>query len=343
MIQIKNTPQLAGITIKGDYQDLQELHRAISDYSSFYFQHQENVNAGHCHECILGLCYDLRHAFQGDRNFEGMENNADRIAGMIGIITKPRKGEMELIEAARSAFGNGNLYFSVDVLYPWALYYAQTLYAITDIPYSKSWFEDTEFPYDEYRAEKDAALIHYFVLLIREAVREELPPQYINTINKYFSLFSEADFYMSYPDLYIEWLCNWWVSTASNREERRFLLPLLCLELTSINEEDEEELRDELEDIIAAQQSNAAAGNSENEHLLNFEKMLKELKLSCIQIYDTHYAKAVSEYHISYKSMDEYMDDIHEHVKAHGPFYTDTYEDYLDKIFGSVDWDGLEW
>ena len=63
------------------------------------------MNAGNCHECLLGLCYDLRHAFQGDRNFESMENNADRIAGMVGIITEPARGEMELIKAARAAYG----------------------------------------------------------------------------------------------------------------------------------------------------------------------------------------------------------------------------------------------
>ena len=85
MLIIENTPQLAGITIKGDYQDLKSLHRAISNFSEFYFPHQDNVNAGNCHECLLGLCYDLRHAFQGDRNFESMENNADRVFFNISL------------------------------------------------------------------------------------------------------------------------------------------------------------------------------------------------------------------------------------------------------------------
>ena len=249
MLIIENTPQLAGITIKGDYQDLKSLHRAISNYSEFYFPHQDNVNAGNCHECLLGLCYDLRHAFQGDRNFESMENNADRIAGMVGIITEPARGEMELIKAARAAYGNGNLYFSVEVLYPWALYYTQVLHSITDVAYSKAWFEDLDFPYDEYQAEKDIASIHQFVLLIWEAIRNVLPPQDVKCIYDYCRMFAKEDYYMSYPDMYLEWLCSWWVSALCNREDRQSMLSLLCLELSSVNEEDALEIQDEL-DVI---------------------------------------------------------------------------------------------
>ncbi len=38
--------------------------------------------------------------------------------------------------------------------------------------------------------------------------------------------------------MYLEWLCTWWAVAPVSREQRRSLLPLLCLELSSIDEED---------------------------------------------------------------------------------------------------------
>ena len=36
MIKVRNTPQLAGITILGDYEDLDALYDAVSRYSRFF-------------------------------------------------------------------------------------------------------------------------------------------------------------------------------------------------------------------------------------------------------------------------------------------------------------------
>ncbi|MCR5812300.1 MAG: hypothetical protein K6G34_13135 [Lachnospiraceae bacterium] len=36
---------------------------------------------------------------------------------------------------------NGNLYFSVDILYPCAIYYLYVMQATTDNPRDRSWFE----------------------------------------------------------------------------------------------------------------------------------------------------------------------------------------------------------
>jgi len=46
--------------------------------------------------------------------------------------------------------------------------------------------------------------------------------------------------------MYLEWLCTWWAVAPVSREHRRSLLPLLCLELSSVDEEAEFELEEEL-------------------------------------------------------------------------------------------------
>lgn len=64
MLQITNTPQYAGVTVAGDYQDLDELYEVLHlivgeegelpSYDSVRLQ-------------VLGVCYDIRHLLMGDR------------------------------------------------------------------------------------------------------------------------------------------------------------------------------------------------------------------------------------------------------------------------------------
>lgn len=280
MIKIKNTPQLAGITLMGDYEDLQNLYNAITNYTELYFSHQDNVNAEHCHECVLGLCYDIRHAFQGDRGCESIENNASRFGAMQGVVFKISKQEERSIKATRAAFSRGNLYFTVDILYPWAVYYMYTLQAITDDLIYDSWFNDnTNFnqtDYDKYQAEKDASLIRYFVQLLWEVSSLEISDKVIDTIRSYVGIYSRHDYYMAYPDMYIEWLCTYWVKAAASRKNRKTLLPLLLLELSSIDEEDEDDIHYELDQAKAILQKheykdpdNLASENNDEEEKIS--------------------------------------------------------------------------
>ena len=251
MIKVRNTPQLAGITILGDYEDLKALYDAISNYCKLYLDHQDNVNAGYCYESILGLCYDLRHAWQGDRGYEALENNAAQLGSMASVLYELPAETENLIEETRSLHTYGNLYFTVEVLYPWAIYYMFTLQAITDDFFKDEWFEDFDYKYDRYQAERDRSLISYFTTLIQQAVISELPAEVTKTVFDYTRIYTKTDYYISYPDMYLEWLCTYWIKAAPTRKDRHDLLPLVVLELSSVYEEDEEELMEELENANA--------------------------------------------------------------------------------------------
>ena len=69
---------------------------------------------------MLGLNYDIRHAYQGDRGVCYEENGADRVGRREEFIFEVDK---EVFEEVRTKGSDGNLYYIVDVLYPWALYY----------------------------------------------------------------------------------------------------------------------------------------------------------------------------------------------------------------------------
>lgn len=51
--------------------------------------------------------------------------------------------------------------------------------------------------------------------------------------------------------MYLEWLCTYWIKAAPTRKDRHEILPLLVLELSSVYEEDEEALLEELENANA--------------------------------------------------------------------------------------------
>jgi hypothetical protein len=72
MLDIKTTPGMAGISISGDLPDLQQLYDALSDVIG------DESEEGSAYEMpalnILAICYELRKAWQGDRQVEFVDN-----------------------------------------------------------------------------------------------------------------------------------------------------------------------------------------------------------------------------------------------------------------------------
>lgn len=104
MIQISNTENLAGVSICGDWYDLEQLVDAlheitVSDFDGVDKQTRPYVNIS---IRVLGLAYDIRHAAQGDREYLLKENGIDDSHQEYHHIILPRQ----------------NVYFSCNVLYP---------------------------------------------------------------------------------------------------------------------------------------------------------------------------------------------------------------------------------
>ena len=66
MIYVKATKHLTGVTIQGDLDDFNDLVSAI------YRMTGTSEEVGDLYEGVknrlLGLCYDIRHAYMGDRD-----------------------------------------------------------------------------------------------------------------------------------------------------------------------------------------------------------------------------------------------------------------------------------
>jgi hypothetical protein len=117
MLIVEMTPNLLGIKIAGDYDDLNELYDAIWALTIADSDFPEDKRLrGTADELamstrLLSLCYDIRHAYQGDRNVELKDNGLNEwTAECLGIDTNLK-----------------SVVFSVEVLYPEAMYEALIL------------------------------------------------------------------------------------------------------------------------------------------------------------------------------------------------------------------------
>lgn len=105
MIKFENTENLTGVSIIGDYYDLYKLVDAfhaitVDDYSEKNKQYEEMSTR------VLSVCYDIRHAYQGDREVILLDNNMDNEKmGYHSIITTTK-----------------NVYYKCNLLYPEMLY-----------------------------------------------------------------------------------------------------------------------------------------------------------------------------------------------------------------------------
>ena len=113
MIRIKNTPNFAGVEISGDFNDFESLvnafYKVTVDESS-----QKNQAYIHISTRVLGLCYDIRHAMQGEREIELVENGINDAVMKFHSLIAPRN----------------NVYYKCNYLYPEMFF---TMLALNDL------------------------------------------------------------------------------------------------------------------------------------------------------------------------------------------------------------------
>lgn len=74
------TPYYAGVTLYGDYMDLRDLYDTIFELSDSLFIHTQKFK-----DCLLGLCYDIRHAYEGRRKIITIDNGSNDTTKYFGV------------------------------------------------------------------------------------------------------------------------------------------------------------------------------------------------------------------------------------------------------------------
>lgn len=174
----------------------------------------------------------------------------------------------------------------------------------------------------------------------------------------YTRTYNHIEYYFFYPDLYMEWLCTYWINGVKTRSERQ---ELLCLELSSILDEDPDEAQETVQkaDLIKEKAPGRAKGIQSSEktdfntseaadkaadlerNILTFQADIANTILTGLEQYDT-YAEIFYNRPVPFQSIDEFLNITYDYVDKHGPFTEESYEKWLDTQLGEVDWDRLE-
>ncbi len=193
MIKLENTPKALGITIKGDYYDLNELYDAVCQPADLYFTFIFNAlkekypsnperyedligDYDYAHNCILGLCYDIRHAYQGDRDIEYMREDK-------------------------------NKYYKVDVLYPWMIYYLLFFKRISQYDFDEEDFATLNYPYNNLEHQKNMSILKHFSIQIWECLIKLLGEE---KASRLYRLSTKKDDHILMEFSYVEAFCQYY-------------------------------------------------------------------------------------------------------------------------------------
>ncbi len=154
MITVEKAQKSNGVLIKGDFFDLDRLYFAIYKYTGFHGIDDKCTFPGYEEVCenLLGLCYEIRHAFQGDRDIEqvynGIQQNwfdeykeSDLLENMhLNNLDSQYSEDFDIedetlnFEAnykfSRKDFPNitsNNIYFVISISFPEAIFYSLIL------------------------------------------------------------------------------------------------------------------------------------------------------------------------------------------------------------------------
>lgn len=225
MININVTENMTGVTISGDYNDLDSLYSAISNLISY----EDKLGGYDCVQLQLSaLNYELRHAYMGDRMIEQVDN------GMNDDLQAYHK-----VVSCES-----NIYYSVNITWPEIIF---DVFALKDYinmalnpKYAKKMCEDLPEEYIKECMEHlpvDCAIINQFRFLVLEELRKSLSERRYARIKNLMKK-SYADLnrkFSGFCTQYLEELTLQYIDT--DKKKRETLLASIVRKLLSRDED----------------------------------------------------------------------------------------------------------
>ncbi|GAA0300489.1 hypothetical protein GGQ92_001486 [Gracilibacillus halotolerans] len=166
MIQIKNTPHFAGVTISGDVHDMEALYESLH---TIVGEEMEWGSYAGARIRVLGLCYDLRHAIMGDRELTFVDNGMDEYKmKKLSVVANDK-----------------NIYLSCNILWPELLFVTMALNDFVKLYADKQAVRNYQ-PLMDYRNiwDNSIATVRNFQASIVNCIKETIPATSINRILK---------------------------------------------------------------------------------------------------------------------------------------------------------------
>ena len=198
MISIRNTENLTGVTISGDFYDFYDLvdafHEiAIDEYSEKHIHYHAMSTR------LLGICYDVRHAYMGDREVAFVDNhmNEDKMA-WHGVIAPQQ-----------------NIYYECNIFYTEMIFAMLAINELIKIR-MQDLIKSKHLMYDSYTNkkviwDKTIIVLRAFQSAFAKCVQDTLTPnsysRWLSTItNPYTNIFSIATQYLDIITIkWIDW------------------------------------------------------------------------------------------------------------------------------------------
>ena len=191
MLALKNTENMTGALINGDYWDLDELCTAIYQLTGKEDRYLDWQGA---RLRLLGVSYDLRHAYQGERHIDTVANGLHK----------------EVMKAHDFVASENNIYYSTEILWPELVF---TFIALNDfIDLYKKYEHKTDYDVHIVTARKFQAIIaeglktnmpeaDYQTILTTKTNVEEYAIQYIDMLNLTYIEMTKEQRIQSFPSI----------------------------------------------------------------------------------------------------------------------------------------------
>ena len=195
MISAVPTENLTGVTIEGDFDDFYEIVESI--YRMTGFEEDYDNRYWGVKNRLLGICYDIRHAYMGDRDIKLVENGVNDLMMKYHSMILP----------------DHEVHFSVNILFPEAVFVALSiveLYASARSYYghrTKKQEENAVFPahrYSDYL--RDRAVLDTLSAVIFEALAEVIGDDELEKLFKFINR-QYIDFFYDYATQFVD-KCN---------------------------------------------------------------------------------------------------------------------------------------
>ena len=217
MIYIEKAKDTNGVFLKGDFFDLDRLYFAILKFTGYHGMDDRCAFPGCAAICesLLGLCYEMRHAWQGDRGleqvFNGIHNEwfddhqeTDVCLDDDSDFDEGNEGDYpsseRIFQFSREEFpevSEHNTYFSIHLSFPELIYYALILSDLLDkkdlfIQARKTLMEQSgplqelHKKYYYFEAEADIARLTIFVKQAQQALYQFIgEDKYLSFMNNF--------------------------------------------------------------------------------------------------------------------------------------------------------------
>ena len=197
MLRVIPTKNLTGVTIQGDFDTFYDIVHSIYNLTGVDVNdNPEDMSYG-VKMHLLGLCYDIRHAFMGDRDVFLEKNHLEEEKQAWHGMAAPKE----------------NLYYSVNALFPEMIFLALAVPKMCQFAYKNYGYryhgsrddgwELPVIPYAEYV--RDKANLDVLFAGVWQALSEVIGAEEAEKL--YFSAERSSECYMNYATQYVD-KCN---------------------------------------------------------------------------------------------------------------------------------------